>query len=174
LLLVARYERDPVPMAHESIDLAKLAEDCIAELSPLSAGKSLNVHIVLPKGTVALMGNKQDLRRLFINLIDNAIKFSPQGGEISIIVESSDDSVAVTVSDSGKGVSEEDLSELFQRFTQRKKTRRGAGAGLGLYLCRRIVEGHGGKIFYSPGKERGSEFSFHLPLSYPLPKSNIL
>src|SRR4030095_14102844 len=115
-------------------------------------GKSAVIH-----------GSKQELRRLVINLIDNSVKYTPAEGAIDITVRGSDHAVILSVADNGYGVPEEDRAALFSRFWRSKKVERGAGTGLGLYLCRRIVEAHGGTLRYEQNGNQGSVFTFDTP-----------
>jgi signal transduction histidine kinase len=101
------------------------------------------------------------------NLVDNAIKYSPKGGRITIMGRASTDHVKATVADEGTGISRREMERIFERFhrgdgSQVQKVR---GMGLGLYICKSIVEAHGGKIEVFSEAGKGSQFVFTLPLN---------
>jgi len=99
-------------------------------------------------------------------LLDNSLKFTPSGGTITVHLDRTDKLVRISVEDTGKGISEEDCPKLFQRFWQAASSggRYYASTGLGLYLCRKIVELHGGKISCESKLGKGSRFQFTLPV----------
>jgi len=163
LLLVARYEANHGNDLCEEVDLYNLVKTCKAELEPLWTRKSLDLTLHHEGKSAVIHGSRQELRRLIINLIDNSVKYTPAEGTIDISVADSDRGVTLSVADNGYGVPEEDRAALFSRFWRSKKVERGAGTGLGLYLCRRIVEAHGGSIRYEQNGNQGSVFTFELP-----------
>lgn len=103
-------------------------------------------------------------RRVLVNLVHNAMKWSPPGGTITVKAEASDEEVVISVLDNGPGVSEDQVDRIFERFYQTDSSRSGAagGTGLGLAICRHIVEAHGGRIWAESGKEGGGRFMFTL------------
>jgi signal transduction histidine kinase len=105
------------------------------------------------------------IAQVLTNLLSNAIKFSSTGGRIEVRVESLDGSVRVSVRDHGTGIAPEDLGKLFRKFSQidSSLTRRAGGAGLGLVICKGIVEQHGGSIWVDSTPGLGSAFHFTLP-----------
>jgi signal transduction histidine kinase len=109
------------------------------------------------------------VRQLLHNLIENAIKYSPEGGEIVITLGVSPGEAVINVSDRGIGVLPEDLPNLFERFHRGKNVddRRFHGLGLGLYICRTIVEEHGGRIWATSELGQGTTFHVVLPLTDP-------
>jgi signal transduction histidine kinase len=148
LLMVARFENDKRKSADDEVDICRLVQQCKAELEPLWAGKPLSV----------------ELRRLLINLLDNSIKYTPANGKIEINVMSENGDIRVEVVDNGYGMPEEKSKDLFSAFWRcSSNSRHGAGTGLGLYLCKRIVEAHGGELKYHPNPDQGSVFTFTLP-----------
>jgi signal transduction histidine kinase len=106
------------------------------------------------------------MEQVLTNLMDNAIKYSPQGGRIAISGKKMDHQVKVTLKDDGLGIPPEELEHLFEKFYRVEKghSRQIPGTGLGLYICKSIVEAHGGKMEASSQVGKGSEFSFILPL----------
>ena len=100
------------------------------------------------------------------NLLDNAMKFSPQGGKIIIKGESSENQVLISVADEGIGVSLRDRDRIFDRFyrVEDGSTKSTRGTGLGLYICKTLIEAHGGRIWVESELGRGSRFTFSLPI----------
>jgi signal transduction histidine kinase len=162
LLLVSRYESGDASPRHDLVDLAALARSVADELKPLWEEKRLNVRAE-DDGEVVVTGDPSELRRTLVNLLANAVKFTPAGGEITVRV-SHRDRASVVVEDSGYGVDAADRATLFERGHGDAR-RVGSGSGLGLYLVRRVVEGHGGRVGYAPREGGGSTFSMELPLS---------
>jgi signal transduction histidine kinase len=118
-----------------------------------------------------IQGDETRLRQVLDNLIGNAIKYSPSGGEIAVEGAFDDESVRVSVSDQGIGLSAEEQARLFERFYRVDSTlsRKTQGTGLGLYLARAIVEAHGGTIRVESEPGHGSTFTFTIPRQQPPP-----
>jgi signal transduction histidine kinase len=110
-------------------------------------------------------GDKQELRRVFVNLIGNAIHYTQAGGQITVSAKLEPQSLTLLVGDNGRGIPEEDLVQLFQRFSQGTSKQRSSGSGLGLYLSRQIVEAHHGHIWVESTEGVGSRFYVQLPLA---------
>jgi two-component system, OmpR family, phosphate regulon sensor histidine kinase PhoR len=152
----------------EAVDGAKVVEDALARLAALAAEK----HITLDKDLQpSLPLVRADMRRLYqvlINLIGNAIKFTPEGGHVSVRVQvlESPRAMQVTVSDTGIGIPADAIPRLFERFYQvdHSETRKSGGTGLGLYITKQIIEALDGTICIESVLGRGSQFSFRLPL----------
>jgi len=159
LLTVARLEAGEAGDDFRPLELRGLLEARIAQVRGIFAEKSLELrcHLAL---TAWVRGNPLELGRAVQNLLENAFKWSPQGGVVEVRLETLGRFGHVTVLDDGPGVPEAVRPTLFQRF---KKAGAGAGSGLGLYLARRIVEAHGGRIAYARLEGRTS-FRFSLPL----------
>jgi signal transduction histidine kinase len=112
-------------------------------------------------------GDDEMLKRMLLNLLDNAVKYTPAGGEISVALSSQNGNAIIIVSDTGIGIPSEDQPRIFDRFYRVDKARSRAlgGAGLGLSIARWIVEGHGGSLSVSSSVGRGSTFTVNLPLN---------
>jgi two-component system, OmpR family, phosphate regulon sensor histidine kinase PhoR len=107
---------------------------------------------------------------VLINLLHNAIKFTPSGAHISLSAVEVDSGVCLSVADTGTGIAAEDLPRLFERFYKVDRSRASGGTGLGLAIAKHIVQAHGGRIWAESGGEgKGSTFSFTLPLAAPQP-----
>jgi PAS domain S-box-containing protein len=165
LLEVYRYDEGSPQLRLEQVDLMDLVNGCIAQASPLAEANKTKINLNLPVSLPRLLADQIALRRVVKNLLDNAIKFTPAGGTIEVSCVPTGEMLTIIVEDSGTGIPAEEQPKLFQRFAQGRSGRRqSAGTGLGLYLCRQIVEAHGGKIACSSEEGRGSKFLFTIPL----------
>ena len=103
------------------------------------------------------------ISQVFVNLIHNAIKFTPNGGHIRLTAWRDDKQVVFMVKDDGVGVAKKDLKRIFERFYKADRARSGGGTGLGLSICKHIVEAHGGQIWVESEENSGSQFFFTVP-----------
>jgi signal transduction histidine kinase len=160
LLLVARYESGDESNVREPVACDLLLTRAVEEMQPVAEANGVALRGEVETGTLAILGDPNEIRRAILNLIANAIPATPQHGTILVRGVRSGDSVTVVVEDDGYGVQEARRSTLFQRFGG---ARHGGGTGLGLYIVRRIVEKHGGTVGYAPRQPRGSVFTMTLP-----------
>jgi signal transduction histidine kinase len=162
LLMVARYESGEQSEDREQVQVFPLVVSIVNELEPVWRMRRLTCTASGSDNAVVL-GDEGELRRAVMNLIANAINWTPEGGEIRTLVLTSGDEVLIRIEDNGYGVPDERRDELFQRFSPNDYPRRGAGSGLGLYIARRIAESHGGTAWYEPNIPKGSVFILDLP-----------
>ncbi|MFC4453573.1 HAMP domain-containing sensor histidine kinase [Deinococcus sonorensis] len=163
LLLVARFEsRDATGEHRESVHLREVVLNVIRDLRPHADAKGVTLEPRLEGVHVA--GNRRDLRRAVQNLLDNAIKFSPPGGTVTVGLTGDGEEALFTVQDEGPGVPPDRERWLFQRF---RTGGAGGGTGLGLYLTRRIAEAHHGHVAYLRTARARSRFTLTLPLEAP-------
>jgi signal transduction histidine kinase len=159
LLDVYRFDSGVKEMFVRECNLALMITHMVTEIMPLAQAKGVNLKAVLPETVREVLCDEAEMRRVLQNLIDNSLKFTPSGGSITVSLTQSTDKTVISVEDTGKGISEENKPKLFQRFWQAGTTgRHYASTGLGLYLCRRIVEGHGGRIWCESKLASGSTF----------------
>jgi PAS domain S-box-containing protein len=170
LLDLNRVERGILSIEREQVLLANVLSDAIEASRPLIEARAHALQTQWQKKPVKLLGDGQRLTQVFINLLNNAARYTPVGGHISVLVETTRADVTVFVADTGKGIAPEMLERIFDPFTQlapRDSDAQG-GLGLGLALVRRIVELHGGNVqARSAGIGHGSEFVVTLPFRKP-------
>ncbi|MFW6103257.1 MAG: sensor histidine kinase, partial [Chloroflexota bacterium] len=150
-------EKRPVDMAAL---ITRATERLEAQAVRAGIGIEVNVANDLPQPTA----DERRLEQVLVNLLHNAIKFTPSGGRVSVAAVSDDETLSVRVSDTGIGIPEEDLSRIFERFYKADKSRSSRGTGLGLAIARHIIEAHGGTIQAESNEGSGSVFMFRLPL----------
>jgi two-component system cell cycle sensor histidine kinase PleC len=168
ILDLAKLEAGKLEMVMEAVSV----KDTINELAGLFKDKAQRRKIVLRKEFDRDLGiikaDRQKLKQILFNLLSNAIKFSKEdGGTVTVSAKKELDIVRISVSDTGIGIKEEDISRLFQKFEQLDKglSRRYEGTGLGLAITKQLVEMHGGKITVESEYGKGSTFTFTLPVS---------
>jgi two-component system, NarL family, sensor kinase len=166
LLDVYRNDTEGLHLQRTPIDLGTLADEATAILIELAATR--RVHLRLQCGdsdfrqSFWVNGDALQLRRVFVNLLENGINHSLRGGKVEIVITHTDTYHVVKVSDNGQGITADELPLLFERFYQGHGDRQMKGSGLGLYLTRQIVEAHGGKI-WAENSPQGAVFGFSLP-----------
>jgi signal transduction histidine kinase len=161
LLMVSRYESGERGGAREPVSLAALARAVAAELEPLWHDKNVALRVDA-EGDPIVLGDDRELRRAIVNLVANAVTWTPAGRAIDVRVGVESGRAFLYVDDEGYGVPEAERAALFERVRS-TPSRQGAGSGLGLYLVRRIAEGHGGTVSYAPRPDGGSRFALSLP-----------
>ncbi len=149
-------------------DLNELINDVVDAFSPRAIKKNIEINSYVPKTLPRVNFDKIRITQVLNNLVSNSLKFTPAGGKITIFGEINPDSVTVSVSDTGMGISEEDQKDLFSKFYQIRKTPHELekkGTGLGLYIVKGVVEAHGGQVGVKSEVSQGTTISFTLPLS---------
>jgi signal transduction histidine kinase len=143
---------------------------CIAEVfdavneSFVAVTEEHNVHLVIKDTDLFVRADRQKTERVLVNLVANAIKFSPAGAGITLSAVEAGNEIKISVSDQGKGISPEDQKSVFERFRQVDSPDNVGGSGLGLTICKYIVEAHGGKIWLESTPGQGTTFLFTLPI----------
>jgi len=168
LLDVARITRGVISLQKAPVALAELVHRALETNRPLMESRNQHLSVLLPPEPVSLFGDATRLYQILDNLLNNASKFTPEGGEIHLQARLEDRSVIITVRDNGMGIPADTLPRIFDLFAQgeRELDRSHGGLGLGLTLVRSLVELHGGSVAVSSdGADRGCEFRLRLPLS---------
>lgn len=173
LLEVYKYESGRQRLVFDAVNLRELLEGICKELDALAQTKQQRLYMNLPLELPPVRGDKQELRRVFINLVGNAIHHSPAGGRIEVFGQSDASMVTIHIQDDGRGIPAEDIPRLFQRFSQGTSKVRSSGTGLGLYLSRQIIEAHQGTIGVESEEGKGACFSLTLPVIGRMKTPNI-
>jgi len=147
------------------LSLTNVVKDCARAANVLAVRKGVRLKLENGTAPIALNGDEEMIKRMLLNLLDNAVKYTPEGGEISLAVEQQNGNAEIVVRDTGIGIPDEDQQRVFDRFYRVDKARSRAlgGAGLGLSIVRCIVEAHGGHITIESTPQKGSTFRVFLP-----------
>lgn len=151
----------------ERINLVKLIEDIMFNLENIAKLKDIKLELVSDSRNIFINSSKYSLTMIFINIIDNSIKYSYEGQTVQIAVESGDDNVTVSVTDRGRGISEEDIPRVFERFyrADKSRTRKEKGTGLGLAIVKHLTKSVGGDIDLQSRLGEGTTFKVILPVT---------
>lgn len=167
LLMLARADSGRVELRCEPVDLNKLCQQMADYITPLAQQRDQTLTYEPAKDTITINADLQRIKQLLLNLLDNAIKYTPPGGSVTLGLKTESRFAVITVADTGRGIPAEDLPHIFERFFRRSaKTsdRSAAGFGLGLSIVKWIVESHGGQIETNSQQGQGTTFIVKLPL----------
>ena len=166
LLLLSRSDAGVLRMDRRPVEMKNLVEEMIDAVRPLALSRSVRLQVESPE-PVQIMGDPDHLRRLFLNLVDNGIKYTPAGGFVEVSLHKDDRWAYFRIRDSGAGIAPEDREKIFRRFyrTERARSQGGSGSGLGLAIAKSIAKAHGGRIQVESAEGKGSLFTVLLPLS---------
>lgn len=162
LLEVYKYDADKLILTKTDFNIYNLVKQVYDELSPLAKSKNIEFVIVCENQDIEINADRSELKRVICNLCGNAINYTQENGKVTITLKHEGSDLIFSVADNGSGIPEEDIPNMFQRFSQGTSKKRSTGTGLGLYLSRQIIESHGGKIWLESVLNKGSEFSFLL------------
>jgi signal transduction histidine kinase len=171
LLDLSTLEAGKITLKPADVRLGELARDIAATLRPVAAQRLISLEVSSPNGGVTAWADRDKVTQIFMNLIGNALKFTPSHGKVTVAVERNGDAwVRVSISDTGPGIPFNEVQKIFNRFYQignagKEKTK---GTGLGLSISKSLVEIHGGKIWVESEIGKGSTFSFTLPAQRPV------
>lgn len=173
ILDYAKLEAGKIQLRLEPIHLREIAGDSIALLEAKWAPKGLEMALEIPNEIDEVLGDRIRLQQVFLNLLANAIRFSPEGGRVTVRGAEERHEVWVEVEDSGPGVPEADRSRIFERFEQLDHAlHRGQGTGLGLPIVKLLTEMHHGRVQICANPEGGSRFRVTIPAMVPVPQLN--
>ncbi|MGH2813414.1 MAG: sensor histidine kinase, partial [Actinomycetota bacterium] len=159
-----RLDSRRLQMKLEPVDLPSLTLKLVDQFK--SKWGTRNIVVDAPAHLPAVPADESRIEEVLVNLIDNAVKYSPQGGNVTVRMNPVDGHVEVSVEDSGIGIAPEDTAKLFQKFQRiaSAETRDIGGTGLGLYIVKGLVEGHGGTVLVQSVPGVGSTFTFTIPV----------
>ncbi|MBI5095056.1 MAG: response regulator [Candidatus Hydrogenedentes bacterium] len=174
LLDFSRLHRGAETLVYDTLDLVDCARGSIQIMQPLSDSREIELELITSDETILVEGDKGKLGQVFNNLLSNAVKFNHNGGQVIIELRRGEETVDVTVSDTGIGIPAEAIDKVFTRFYQvdGSSTRKYGGTGIGLSIAQDIVSLHGSRITLTSEVGKGTTFRFALPLTGARPESS--
>jgi two-component system phosphate regulon sensor histidine kinase PhoR len=166
LLMLSKMDADRLELEIRRLPVDQLVSSCIETSQPRAIEKDLQLSVNLAKNIPDIAGDRRRLTEVLQNLLDNAIQYTPSGGQISVTAEAKDSEVVIAVSDTGIGIPEADQPRIFERFyrVDVARSREVGGTGLGLSIAKHLMEAHGGKLWVESEVGRGSQFHFSVPI----------
>jgi two-component system, OmpR family, phosphate regulon sensor histidine kinase PhoR len=166
LLMLSTMDADRLELEIRRLPTAQLVESCMETSRQRAAEKDLRLSVNLPARVPDIAGDRRRLTEVLQNLLDNAIQYTPPGGQIMVSAEPTENEVIFTVSDTGIGIPEADQPRIFERFyrVDVARSREVGGTGLGLSIAKHLVEAHGGRIWVESEVGTGSQFHFSVPV----------
>lgn len=167
MLNLSKIETGEVKLSPQRYDIGKQMFETLLSFEQKINDKNIEILGFEEMNEVMIEADRDLIQQVVYNLIDNAVKFTPEGGSITLMAESGEDSTKVTIRNSGAGVSEDEIARIFERFYKVDKSRSfdTKGVGLGLYIVKTIINMHGGEITASSKKGEYTQFSFEIPFS---------
>ena len=167
LLDLSKIESGKMKLEFEPLEILPIVNRCVNVLRKSAKDKSLSVKLDIPTNLLKILGDHKRLSQVFLNLLDNAIKYTPEGGSITVNATSKEKIVQVDISDTGIGISEKDLPRIFERFyrVDKARSRELGGTGLGLSIVKHIIQAHNGQVWVQSTLGQGSTFSFTIPIA---------
>jgi signal transduction histidine kinase len=162
LLDVVSIEAGKFTVVAEEEDVSRIVDELIESLQVIASAKGILLDTKVIGAPISARCDHQRILQVLGNLVTNALKFTPQGGQVTVWAERKGDEIWCSVSDTGTGIAPDRMEALFERFSRGSRSDR-SGLGLGLYIARRIIEAHGGRIWAESLVGRGSSFHFTLP-----------
>jgi two-component system phosphate regulon sensor histidine kinase PhoR len=165
LLLLSRLEVPDFSLDTSLLSLEAIVEDAILQLSDLAEARNVSLNLETDTRLPRIVADRARLKQVFINLLDNAIKYNREGGSVTVRLRAEDERLIAQVEDSGEGIPPQDLPHIFEKMyrVERRRGRPIEGSGLGLTIVRRIVEQHGGNISVESRPDEGTTFTLALP-----------
>lgn len=169
MLDISQMESGTLALEPQAVTPAEIAETALRQVRQLAAQKDLEIRTEAPDEAPRLHADVDKLRRTLVNLLGNAIKFTPRGGRVTLSYRPTAGGVLFCVTDTGEGIPEDAFTRIFEKFGQAESRRAGRkmSSGLGLTFCKMAVEAHGGRIWVESEIGKGSAFSFTLPHARP-------
>lgn len=169
LMDLSKIEGRRVVHRWQQVEISRLVDRVLVVCGPHADGKLIKVKTDLPSNLSPLFGDPDMLAQVLINLIDNAIKYTPMGGIVTISAKKLGDEIRLSIEDTGMGIPAESLSRIFERFyrVEKARSRELGGIGLGLAIVKHIIKAHGGRVDVKSMVGEGTVFSVFLPLDNP-------
>jgi two-component system phosphate regulon sensor histidine kinase PhoR len=166
LLMLSKMDADRLELETRRIPVGPFVESCIETSTPRAKEKDLQLSVNLADRIPDIAGDRRRLTEVLQNLLDNAIQYTPAGGQIMVSAGPRNGEVIFTVSDTGIGIPQADQPRIFERFyrVDVARSREVGGTGLGLSIAKHLVEGHGGRIWVESEVGQGSQFHFSVPV----------
>lgn len=167
LLELSRLESGDVPLRPQRVSLRPLVSKVVSEIEVTRSDRDVALEEHVPHDLPAVFADPERVHQVLFNLLDNALRFTPAGGRVTVSASRHDGTVDVAVADTGPGISAEHLPRLFERFYRidSARSRNEGGTGIGLAIARSVVEAHGGKIWAESEPGKGAVFTFELPIA---------
>lgn len=167
LLELSRLESGDLPLQREQVALGPLVSEVLSEIEVARADRGVALERRLAQDLPAVLADRERIHQVLFNLLDNAVRFTPEGGRVTVSAERHDGAVDVRVADTGPGIAPEHLPRLFERFyrVDPARSQKEGGTGIGLAIARSVVEAHGGRIWADSSPGQWSVFTFELPVA---------
>jgi two-component system phosphate regulon sensor histidine kinase PhoR len=165
LLDLSSLESGRVPLRLRPITIADLLLPTIDRFTPQAERGQISLELNLPRGLPPVLADPERIQQVVRNLIHNALKFTPPGGHVTVTATSHANEVRISVQDTGMGIAAQDIPRVFERFYKSDRSRQSGGTGLGLAIARHMVRAHGGNIWVKSKEQKGSTFTFTLPIA---------
>jgi two-component system phosphate regulon sensor histidine kinase PhoR len=164
LLIAGRLESGMMKLEIAPLDIIPVLQESLVAIKPIANKGKVSLNLAAPGGPMQVIGDKSGLQQVFINLINNAVKFSRQGGSVHVNVTEDEGNVRIEITDSGVGIPEQAIAHLFERFYRAKNVTIAEipGSGIGLYIVKSIVEELGGTIQVNSVLNQGTTFTVSL------------
>jgi signal transduction histidine kinase len=172
ILDMANIQAGQIELEKHPVDLSSILANVVTMVQERAKNRDLVVQTVISENLGMVDVDERRIKQVVFNLFSNAIKFTPEHGEIKLIAQKTADDYVLTVSDTGKGIAKELQGQIFDRFSKGDTTRQNAGAGLGLALVKSFIEMHGGHVELQSEENIGTSVSCYLPISVSVPQSS--
>jgi two-component system phosphate regulon sensor histidine kinase PhoR len=165
LLDLSKIESGKMKMAKAPLDIKPILDRCLVVLERSIKEKKLSVNLNIMDGIPKIMADDKRIAQVLLNLLDNAVKYTPMNGLIEVNISLNEDFIQVEIKDTGIGIPEKDLARIFERFyrVDKARSRELGGTGLGLSIVKNIVLAHNGQVWVDSEPGKGSSFKFTIP-----------
>jgi signal transduction histidine kinase len=168
---LSRIENGTLAQKKEPLRLQQIISRSVEEMAPICNERGIALEVNVPEDLFQIVGDEESLVRVFINIIGNATKYTPEGGRIAVSARNGEDNVAVYIADTGVGIPQDKLPFIFEPFFRAAgKEERHRGSGLGLTFCKKIMESHGGEIGATSKEGKGTTCTLKFPILHPQTK----